>query len=623
MGSSRDELFDNTFTYERWDCGNRTSFTLTQNGEVLQSVAYTYDDLNRLTTVSENGAQQAAYTYDTNGNRASLTYANGVTETYRYNKANWIISLENRNNSGLISSYTYTYYASGSQKTKTAADGKVTSYVYDGLNRLVQESETGALTQSYTYDARGNRAAMTVTGTESYAVSYTYDANNRLLTEQKTQGLLTDLTTYTYDANGNLLSKTVLAGNGGAAGSTYAYNTLNQLVSATENQRTAAYAYNAQGIRTTKVTFSTRTNYLLDGANVVGERLNGEYVSYLRGANLISRTGEDGTDYYLFNAHGDVTGLADSTGASARAYDYDAFGVEKDPDPLDENPFRYCGEYFDRETETYYLRARYYDPTIGRFTQQDTHWTTANSIYGDNPQKINEREDKLGLKSYSYAPQITAVMQSGNLYVYGVNNPVLYQDFTGESIILVSIIIGAVVGAALFGLTAAAISNAKLGYVNWNWVLIAAGGGAVLGGLVGWGIGAASASTALAKSWLQYKAAHIATSAYAIGRTFEEWFYKAYNVVHQQVRYASYRFDAIYQNSIIELKNYDWSKYSSYASLAKKFADQARNYVQYVGQVIAGQKIENVRFIFSVKPPDEIIDALESLDIIVEWISGG
>ena len=393
-----------------------------------------------------------------------------MTETYRYNKANWIISLENRNNSGLISSYTYTYYASGSQKTKTAADGKVTSYVYDGLNRLVQESETGALTQSYTYDARGNRAAMTVTGTESYAVSYTYDANNRLLTEQKTQGLLTDLTTYTYDANGNLLSKTVLAGNGGAAGSTYVYNTLNQLVSATENQRTAAYAYNAQGIRTAKVTFSTRTNYLLDGANVVGERLNGEYVSYLRGANLISRTGEDGTDYYLFNAHGDVTGLADSTGASARAYDYDAFGVEKKPDPLDENPFRYCGEYFDRETETYYLRARYYDPTIGRFTQQDTHWTTANSIYGDNPQKINEREDKLGLKTYSYAPQITAVMQSGNLYVYGVNNSVYYADSNGNeiavacAIVLVVLAIGTAV--AVFAILQKMIPDAYAASVD-------------------------------------------------------------------------------------------------------------------------------------------------------------
>ena len=84
------------------------------------------------------------------------------------------------------------------------------------------------------------------------------------------------------------------------------------------------------------------------------------------------------------------------------------------------------------ETGTYYLRARYYDPRIGRFTQQDTHWNTSNIIYGDNPQKINEREDKLGLKTYSYAPQISAVVQSGNLYVYAVGNPVMYYDYTGD-----------------------------------------------------------------------------------------------------------------------------------------------------------------------------------------------
>lgn len=53
-------------------------------------------------------------------------------------------------------------------------------------------------------------------------------------------------------------------------------------------------------------------------------------------------------------------------------------------------------------------------------------------IYGDNPQKINEREDKLGLKTYSYAPQISAVVQSGNLYVYAVSNPVMYADEDGE-----------------------------------------------------------------------------------------------------------------------------------------------------------------------------------------------
>ena len=38
---------------------------------------------------------------------------------------------------------------------------------------------------------------------------------------------------------------------------------------------------------------------------------------------------------------------------------------------LDNNPFRYCGEYYDKETQTIYLRARYYNPAQGRFTQED------------------------------------------------------------------------------------------------------------------------------------------------------------------------------------------------------------------------------------------------------------
>ena len=45
---------------------------------------------------------------------------------------------------------------------------------------------------------------------------------------------------------------------------------------------------------------------------------------------------------------------------------YDAFGNEKDRVGADPNPFRYCGEYFDVESGSYYLRARYYDPSVGR-----------------------------------------------------------------------------------------------------------------------------------------------------------------------------------------------------------------------------------------------------------------
>ena len=82
----------------------------------------------------------------------------------------------------------------------------------------------------------------------------------------------------------------------------------------------------------------------------------------------------------------------------------------------------------------------------------------------------------------------------------------------------------------------------------------------------------------------------------------------------------SYRFDAIYQNSIIELKNYDWSKYSSYAGLAKKFVQQAWQYMKFVGQDIAGQTIKGVTFCFSSKPPQEIINALQKIGVIVNWI---
>lgn len=53
-------------------------------------------------------------------------------------------------------------------------------------------------------------------------------------------------------------------------------------------------------------------------------------------------------------------------------------------------------------------------------------------IYGDNPQKINEREDALGLKTYTYVPQVAAVMQAGNLYVYCTNNPLTFVDKNGQ-----------------------------------------------------------------------------------------------------------------------------------------------------------------------------------------------
>ena len=67
---------------------------------------------------------------------------------------------------------------------------------------------------------------------------------------------------------------------------------------------------------------------------------------------------------------------------------------------------------------------------------EDTYWNPGNMIYGDNPVKWNEREtspdDPLGLNTYTYKPDITAIMQSGNLYAYCMSNPVKLTDPSGN-----------------------------------------------------------------------------------------------------------------------------------------------------------------------------------------------
>ena len=213
----------------------------------------------------------------------------------------------------------------------------------------------------------------------------------------------------------------------------------------------------------------------------------------------MSTSTDDETNYYLFNAHGDVTGLTDENEVITKTYDYDAFGNEKNPSATDENPFRYCGEYFDKETGTYYLRARYYDPSIGRFTQQDTHWNTANMIYGDNPNKINEREDALGLKTYTYTPSISSIMQSGNLYVYGLNNPVYFTDINGRFVISATMAV-VIAGAAIFGTVGGCIGNHvanEHGATGWDKAAYI-GNYAAIGALAGGFVGYAAAPTIIA-----------------------------------------------------------------------------------------------------------------------------
>ena len=120
---------------------------------------------------------------------------------------------------------------------------------------------------------------------------------------------------------------------------------------------------------------------------VRGYVLGNEYISQVNGTSF---------GYYLNDEQGSVRYLTESDGSIRNHYRYSAFGETITAEETVPNRLRYNGQMADGLTGLYYLRARYYNASLGRFTQEDV-------IYND------------GL----------------NLYAYCNSNPVMYSDPSG------------------------------------------------------------------------------------------------------------------------------------------------------------------------------------------------
>ncbi len=405
------------YTYD--SKGNKSTFSVKAGEDTKLSLSYEYDGSSRLISVKDSeGNRAVSYAYDTEGSLSERQAANGLKTTYGYDYQNRLTSMTNETGKGVVSKYSSTYLKNGqkAEEVSTVMDkkGKSTkktaAYTYDMLGRITRETKTGREDISYTYDANNNRKQMTI-GNKTTA--YQYNKNDELL---RTDTLHTDtekndVVIYKNDKNGNQLATVnrseipaeakdtsyidvdvTLGDNQLNDNVVNHYNALNQLTETLTKNYKVSFTYDAEGLRTGKTVNGEKTIYVWDGEQVVMELSKGGAVQkrYIRGNDLVYADKGENTEktYYVTDMHGNVVQLLDESGNVTKTYEYDSFGNEVKPEKKDENPYRYCGEYYDKETEEVYLRARYYQPSVGRFITRDTY--------------TGESDESLSLHLYTY-----------------------------------------------------------------------------------------------------------------------------------------------------------------------------------------------------------------------------
>ncbi len=406
------------YTYDFND--NRTAVTTKLPGGAPRLTAYTYDALNRIDTVTDPEGAVTRYAYDEIGNLASVTYPNGVVSTYTYNSLSRLTELVHTKGATVLAGYLYVVNAVGDRTKVTAADGSFVEYDYDVLRRLTRESHfTAAGTKQaewrYTYDVVGNRR--TLFDLAGQSTNYTYDAADKLLSAGSTA--------FAYDASGNLIARNSPAGN-----ATYAFNPQNELTGVNAPGGNAAFAYDARGERIRSNGPSGDLRHLVDTENPTGvSQVLADYdasgaplAEYTYGYELLGQRRGGAAHFHHRDGSRNVRLLSDSAGNASDTYVYNAFGERLSRTGTTPNPYQFAGDRYGELEGLTFLRARYYDPSTGRFISKDPFEGVL--------------RDPVSLHRYLYAGA----------------NPVVYSDPAGMSFTVTEIVVVQAVIAVAFSL---------------------------------------------------------------------------------------------------------------------------------------------------------------------------
>jgi RHS repeat-associated protein len=340
-----------TYSYDSLD-------RLTGLQDSIGTSSFTYDADGRITGFTDPNGFALSYIYDAAGNITQIKYPDGTAVAYAFDAANRLTTVTD----WLGEQATYAYDQDGRLASSTHFNGIVTNYTYDAASRLTGIASAVSSYQ-FTLDGDGNRVNSTesqpINATASNGVSAVYAYN-----AQKNRLFSAGPLSYAYDNEGQLV-------NSGGTCLTFDYN--HRLVEIGDDTQ---FSYDGRGNRLIATRSAVTTVYIYDpwGNLIATADGSGNITAkYIYGKGLLALATPSGRYCYHFNGTASTIAITDMNQNIVNSYAYDPFGQILGQQETIPQPFKYVGQYgvMAEPNGLYYMRARYYDPSVGRFISED------------------------------------------------------------------------------------------------------------------------------------------------------------------------------------------------------------------------------------------------------------
>jgi RHS repeat-associated protein len=394
-------------SYEYDAASNMTAFT--DGGGTTK---YKYNGLNELESMLEPGeTKETTFAYDNDHRLNKITYTSGAIENYKLEPTTGrpeTITAEGVTGT-TVPKLTYAYKEGENDaslvQSLTESTGNTTSYLYDKLNRLTEAKTAGTNPSFYKYtlDGAGNRTKQVVNPTkdEEVGAKTTYDvlnSGNELECRQTvappcSKNSSTELSAYAYDGAGE---ETEIIPKSDTSGTTFAFNGASELSSLTPSGSGAqALSYGGTGQDDLTALGSTTTlQHSQLGLTREVSSAGTSYYARTPNGLLIDQRTPSGHYNPLYDGQGDIIALVNSSAKVERTFRYGPYGENTKSEGTQTIPYpfgfksgyRMPGGNKGEGNVTnglYHFGQRYYDPTAGRWTQEDPRAHTASPQQGD------------------------------------------------------------------------------------------------------------------------------------------------------------------------------------------------------------------------------------------------